>query len=111
VQNGLDAPYEHLREAALHTRAQAFPLGFGVLRRAGVTGWRRALTGLGGTVTPPAIPTLASPSRAPAPLPTTVTTELIHVLAAVALAGTKPNPNPTPTSSPMLSTLARRSPH
>ena len=28
---GLDARYEHLRHAALHARAEAFPLGLGVL--------------------------------------------------------------------------------
>jgi hypothetical protein len=43
---GLDARYEQLRHAALHARAEAFPLGFGVLTRGGVTAWRHALAGL-----------------------------------------------------------------
>ena len=43
---GLDARYEQLRHAALHTRAEAFPLGLGVLARGGVTAWRHALAGL-----------------------------------------------------------------
>ena len=33
----LDARYEQLRHAALHARAEAFPLGLGVLARGGVT--------------------------------------------------------------------------
>jgi len=36
----LDARYEHLRHAALHARGDAFPLGFAVLTRRGVTAWR-----------------------------------------------------------------------
>src|SRR5206468_7386446 len=53
-RGGLDARYEQLRHAALHARADAFPLGFGVLTRAGVTAWRQALAGLtpGGWPTP-----------------------------------------------------------
>ena len=43
---GLDARYEQLRHAALHARAEAFPLGLGVLTRSGVTAWRHALAGL-----------------------------------------------------------------
>ncbi len=54
---GLDARYEQLRHAALHTRAEAFPLGLGVLARGGVTAWRHALAGLApagqGTAVPP----------------------------------------------------------
>ena len=42
----LDARYEQLRHAALHARAEAFPLGLGVLARSGVTAWRHALAGL-----------------------------------------------------------------
>ena len=43
---GLDARYEQLRHAALHARAEAFPLGLGVLTRSGVTAWQRALASL-----------------------------------------------------------------
>ena len=43
---GLDARYEQLRHAALHARAEAFPLGLGVLTGKGVTAWRHALAGL-----------------------------------------------------------------
>ena len=43
---GLDARYEQLRHAALHARAEAFPLGLGVLTRRGVTAWRQALASL-----------------------------------------------------------------
>ena len=42
----LDARYEQLRHAALHARAEAFPLGLGVLTGKGVTAWRHALAGL-----------------------------------------------------------------
>src|SRR6266446_3923034 len=41
-----DARYEQLRHAALHARAEAFPLGLGVLTGKGVTAWRHALAGL-----------------------------------------------------------------
>ena len=43
---GLDARYEQLRHAALHTRGEAFPLGLGVLARGGVIAWQRALASL-----------------------------------------------------------------
>ena len=43
---GLDARYEQLRHAALHARAEAFPLGLGVLTGKGVTAWRHALASL-----------------------------------------------------------------
>ena len=56
---GLDARYEQLRHAALHTRAEAFPLGLGVLARGGVTAWRRALASL----------TLLQDAAPPAPWP------------------------------------------
>ena len=85
---GLDARYEQLRHAALHARAEAFPLGLGVLTRNGVTAWRHALAGLA-----PAGPATAAPAASrPAPprpaagLPAPVAAELINVLAAVALA-------------------------
>src|SRR6266436_70614 len=45
-RGGLDARYEQLRHAALHARAEAFPLGLGVLTRRGVTAWRQALASL-----------------------------------------------------------------
>src|SRR5712691_11933361 len=57
---GLDARYEQLRHAALHARARAFPLGFGVLTRGGVTAWRHALAGLA-----PAGPGAAAPACQP----------------------------------------------
>lgn len=100
--SGLDARYEQLRHAALHQRGQSFPLGFGVLRRGGVTAWQHALTGLTSTDAShrwsgatPAHTALAAAS----PLPAAITTELINVLAAVALAGTDPHP---PSPSPAL---------
>ena len=94
---GLDARYEQLRHAALHARAEAFPLGLGVLTGKGVTAWRHALAGLapagskhGGTGPRP-------PGTQPAPaagLPAPVAAELISALAAVALAGTITGPPP-----------------
>ena len=67
---GLDARYEQLRHAALHARAEAFPLGLGVLARGGVTAWRHALAGLapagGGTAGPPG--TGPAPSAGPDPV-------------------------------------------
>src|SRR6185295_8928423 len=39
-----DASYEQLRHATVHARAEAFPLGFAMLTRRGVTGWRCVLT-------------------------------------------------------------------
>ena len=87
---GLDARYEQLRHAALHARAEAFPLGFGVLARGGVTAWRHALAGLapaGQQAT--AAPALRPPGTQPAPtsgLPVPVAAELISALAAVTLA-------------------------
>jgi hypothetical protein len=87
---GLDARYEQLRHAALHARAEAFPLGLGVLTRGGVTAWRHALAGL----TPAGQQDTAPPARQPpgthparaAGLPVPVAAELISALAAVALA-------------------------
>jgi hypothetical protein len=87
---GLDARYEQLRHAALHARAEAFPLGFGVLARGGVTAWRHALAGLapaGQQAT--AAPALWPPGTQAAPasgLPVPVAAELISALAAVTLA-------------------------
>ena len=87
---GLDARYEQLRHAALHARAEAFPLGFGVLTRGGVTAWRHALAGLAparqqGAAAPAGRPAGPCPARA-AGLPVPVTAELISALAAVTLA-------------------------
>jgi hypothetical protein len=92
---GLDARYEQLRHAALHARAEAFPLGFGVLTRGGVTAWRNTLAGLApagpGTAAPAARPPGTCPAQA-AGLPGPVAAELISVLAAVALAADGPSP-------------------
>jgi hypothetical protein len=91
---GLDARYEQLRHAALHTRAEAFPLGLGVLARGGVTAWRHALAGL---AAPAGQGTAVPPGTDPAPsarLPVPVAAELISALAAVALAGTTTGPLP-----------------
>jgi hypothetical protein len=91
---GLDARYEELRHAALHARAQAFPLGFGVLAGKGATAWQRALASLAVPQPAPAGrlpgPAPAQPARLPAP----VAAELISALAAVALAGTITIPPP-----------------
>ena len=80
---GLDAGYEQLRHAALHARAEAFPLGFAVLTRKGITAWRRALTDL--TSERPTAP--ATTVATNWSLSTQIATELIDALAAVALAG------------------------
>jgi hypothetical protein len=95
---GLDARYEQLRHAALHARAEAFPLGLGVLTGKGVTAWRHALASLTpagpGTAAPACQPPGTRPAQA-AGLPAPVAAELIHALAAVALAGaTTPGPFP-----------------
>ncbi len=85
----LDARYEQLRHAALHARAEAFPLGLGVLTSKGVTAWRHALAGLAPTAqdtpAPPGLPPGTHPGRA-AGLPVPLAAELISALAAVALA-------------------------
>ena len=90
----MDARYEELRHAALHARAQAFPLGFGMLAGKGVTAWQRALASV-------AVPRPALAGRLPgsapaqaARLPAPVAAELISALAAVALAGTITSPPP-----------------
>jgi hypothetical protein len=90
---GLDARYEELRHAALHARAQAFPLGLGVLAGKGVTAWHRALASL--TAASAAAPSRLVPGKPAghsAGLPAPVAAELISVLAAVALAGAGPGP-------------------
>jgi len=92
---GLDARYEQLRHAAVHARAQAFPLGLGVLTRGGVTAWQRALASLAAPQPgPPGRPPGAAPASPPATLPAPVAAELISALAAVALAGTVTGPAP-----------------
>ncbi len=93
--SGLDARYEQLRHAALHARAEAFPLGLGVLTRSGVTAWRRALADLTSATGPDTTaPACQLPGTHPAPpeLPAPLAAELINVLAAVALAATGPSP-------------------
>jgi hypothetical protein len=86
---GLDARYEQLRHAALHARAEAFPLGLGVLTSRGVTAWRHALASVAPAATParpatsPSLP--ASPQAAA--LPPRLAAELIHALAGLALTG------------------------
>jgi hypothetical protein len=87
----LDARYEQLRHAALHARAEAFPLGLGVLTSKGVTAWRHALARLA-----PATTGRAAPAARPAEIPAPVATELISALAAVALAGAVAGPAPLP---------------
>ncbi|MEV6335197.1 hypothetical protein AB0M12_10825 [Nocardia vinacea] len=83
VAGGLDARYEQLRHAALHARAEAFPLGFAVLARRGVLAWRATVTRV-----VRAIPT--GPRRvvldAVASLPAAVTAELVDALAGLTLA-------------------------
>ncbi len=91
---GLDARYEHLRHAALHAPAQAFPLGLGLLAAKGVTAWQRTLASLAGPEPAPARRPPAIAPAHPATLPAPVTTELISALAAVALAGTVTGPSP-----------------
>jgi hypothetical protein len=94
---GLDARYEQLRHAALHARAEAFPLGLGVLTRGGVTAWRHALAGLAPAGPGAAAPAGRPPGTHPVPaggLPAPVASQLISVLAAVALAGAVTGPAP-----------------
>jgi hypothetical protein len=96
---GLDARYEQLRHAALHARAGAFPLGFGVLAGKGVTAWRLALASLTSATSPgTTAPAGRPPGTHPAPsaLPAPVAAELISALAAVALAGAAAGPSPLP---------------
>jgi hypothetical protein len=66
---GLDARYEQLRHAALHARAEAFPLGLGVLTGKGVTTWRRTLADLIPAATRELIDVLAAMTLAPARWP------------------------------------------
>jgi hypothetical protein len=91
---GLDARYEQLRHAALHARANAFPLGLGVLTGKGVTAWRHALASLTPATSATCAARPAGPagtgrpaSRAPA-VPAHLAAELINILAALTLTGT-----------------------
>jgi hypothetical protein len=87
---GLDARYEQLRHAALHARAEAFPLGLGLLTGKGVTAWRHALASVAPAAMParPAALPPAGPQAAAMPaLPARLAAELIHALAGLALAG------------------------
>ncbi len=94
---GLDARDEQLRHAALHARAEAFPLGLGVLTRRGVTAWRQALASLAPAGTSTAAPACqpGMHSAQAADLPAPVAAELINMLAALVLTGaatTSPSP-------------------
>jgi hypothetical protein len=78
----------------LHARAQAFPLGLGMLTGKGVTDWQRALAS---PAVPQPGPSGRPPGAAPAQaagLPAPVAAQLISALAAVALAGTVTGPPP-----------------
>ncbi|MFI6368350.1 hypothetical protein ACIBG0_37145 [Nocardia sp. NPDC050630] len=86
AERGLDARYEQLRHAALHARAQAFPLGFAVLTRRGVIAWRCALARI--AVVAPAAPPRAAAGVAVASLSSAITAELVDALAGLALIGT-----------------------
>lgn len=96
----LDTRYEQLRDAALHARGRAFPLGLGVLIGKGVATWRRVMTHLAQPHGSDAVPVLRPESAAHGqaagrcPLPAALTSELINVLAAVALGGTTGAPAP-----------------
>jgi hypothetical protein len=80
---GSDARYEHLRHAALHARAEAFPLGLAVLTRQGLTAWTHALAELAPT------PTAPTPAATAPPLPcAALTRELVNILAALTLVST-----------------------
>ena len=82
--SGLDARYEHLRHAALHARAEAFPLGLGVLTGKGMIAWRHTLACLvpaAAAISPAGPP----PASSTPPLPAGLAAELIHALAAMAL--------------------------
>jgi hypothetical protein len=76
--------YEHLRHAALHARAEAFPLGLAVLTRQGLTAWTHALAEL--TPTPTA-PTPAATDASTLPC-AALTRELVNILAALTLVST-----------------------
>jgi hypothetical protein len=87
--SGLDARYEQLRHAALHARAEAFPLGLGVLAGKGVTAWQRTLASLApaSPANPAGSPAGPLPASGAVPLPAGLAAELISILAALALPG------------------------
>jgi hypothetical protein len=85
---GLDARYEQLRHAALHARAEAFPLGFGVLTSGGVTAWRNTLAGLAPAASATCIARPAGPASCAPAVPAHLAIELINILAALTLTGT-----------------------
>jgi hypothetical protein len=89
--SGLDARYEQLRHAALHARAEAFPLGLGVLTGRGVTAWQHTLASVAPAATPSRPATSPSPPARPQAampeLPARLAAELIHALAGLALTG------------------------
>jgi len=82
---GSDARYEHLRHAALHARAEAFPLGLAVLTRQGLTAWTRALA----ERAPTPIAATSAATAPPQPLAcAALTRELVNILAALTLGST-----------------------
>lgn len=90
---GLDAHYEQLRHAVLHHRAQAFPLGLGVLCGNGVIAWHRVVADLApaaGHPTPTLAHRIAATPAAAADraLPVDLTGELVSILAALTLVPT-----------------------
>src|SRR6516165_2189245 len=102
---GLDARYEQLRHAALHARAQAFPLGLGVLTGKGVTAWQHALASLAPDTVPARPATSPSPPASPQAaampaLPARLAAELIHALAGLAL--TAPDRQAAPARAALL---------
>ena len=101
--SGLDVHYEQLRHAALHHRAEAFPLGLGVLASNGVIAWHRVVAHLTPTIrrhSPPGDTTTATGAgqlagqlagRWTPPVEVTgeeVTGELVSILAAMTLVPT-----------------------
>jgi hypothetical protein len=83
-----------LRHAALHARAEAFPLGLAVLAGKGLIAWTRVLAELtpappAWTPTPAPPPPASAPAGAPEPaLPAALTRELVNILAALTLVPT-----------------------
>ena len=86
----LDTHYEQLRHAALHARAEAFPLGLGVLTQQG----RHCLAACPGQPGPRAATAGRRPPPGPPRSPPGSQQELISALAAVALAGAIAGPAP-----------------
>jgi hypothetical protein len=82
--SGLDVRYEQLRHAALHARAEAFPLGLGVLAGKGVIAWRHALASLAPAAPAPS-PARPLPVGSAPSLPAALAAELVNALAGLAL--------------------------